>query len=71
MGFRAGHPKYGTWYTHYFELKLLKKQLVQEGHSDSPLCSLKEGNKFPMGNVLSLYQKEERGTYHQREGIQG
>ena len=32
----------------YFELKLLEKELVQEGHFDLPLITLMAGNKSPM-----------------------
>ena len=53
-------------YMDYFELKLLKKQLVQKGHSDPPLSLLKAGNKSPMRKVPSLYQEVERHPYHQR-----
>ena len=31
-------PKYAKWCIDYFELKLLKLQLMQEPRSDTPLC---------------------------------
>ena len=31
-------PKMPQWHIDYFEVKLLKKELIQEGHSDPPLC---------------------------------
>ena len=41
------------WHMDYLELKLLKKQLMQEGHSDPPLC-LPESRKqvSPLGGAL-------------------
>lgn len=38
VGDQAGHPQnVPRCFVAYFELKLLKKQPVQEGHSDPPL----------------------------------
>lgn len=35
------------WHINYFKLKALKKQRVQERHSDPPLTSWKQEIKFP------------------------
>lgn len=53
----------------YFELKLLKKQLMQEEHS---FLSLKTGNKSPV-KVHSLHlevEGKDRHPYLQKQGIQ-
>lgn len=36
----------------HFEFKLLKKQPIQEGHSDLPLSSVKAGRKSPYEQCL-------------------
>ena len=41
------------WHTDYFELKLLKKQLMQEGHSDPPLSLWKPGINLPEERYLT------------------
>lgn len=39
LGPRAGFlQNLPQWRVDYFDLKLLKKQPMQEGHSDPPLC---------------------------------
>lgn len=47
------------WHIDYYELKLLKKQQTQEGHSDPPV-SLKTGNKAFVWKVHSLSLSHER-----------
>ena len=40
------------WYVDNFELKLLEKQLVQEGCSESPLSPQKQEAYLPLGTSL-------------------
>ena len=39
--------KHAIWHSDYFELKVLEKQPVQEGHSDAPLSSWQQGINLP------------------------
>ena len=46
VGAQGRLPQNGPqWHIDYFELKLLKKWLMQEGHSDPPFC-LPENRKY-------------------------
>ena len=57
------------WHIDYFDLKLLKKQLMQEGCSEPPpLSPLKVENKSLKSKVRSLYLEVKQHPYHhQRE----
>ena len=68
----AGRPPQNVppWHVDYFELKLLKKQPMQEGHSDAPLCPPEVGNKSPLWKGPSLHLETEGHPYGQRRGIQ-
>ena len=65
--FRVCHPK-----IHCFgiliKLKEPEKQQVQEGHSGLPQF-FPTGDKTPMWKVPTLYEEEEKHSYHQRWGI--
>lgn len=58
------HPRSGI----LIKLKELEKQQVQEGHCDFPEFFL-TGDKALMGKVPSLYQEEEKQSYHRKWGI--
>lgn len=61
-------PQICLWYIGYFELKLFKKQLVQESHSDLPLSSSKLkinvpcGRQFPCTRRVEILTTRESGS---------
>ena len=57
------------WQNNNFDLKLLKKRPMQEGHSEPPV-SLKKGNQYPMWKVPSL-PLEVGHPYHPETGNLG
>ena len=70
-GPRAGQPQnMPQWYVDYFELKLFKEQLRQEGHPILLYVFLKTGAKPPVWKIPSLYQEVERHFCYQTQGIQ-
>lgn len=59
------------WHIDYFELKWLKKQPVQQGHSDPPFCLTESRKQISHVKGTLPVQEVERHSYHKREGIQG
>lgn len=62
-----------TTLTYYFDLKLLKKQPVQEGHSAPPMSHhpKKKEMKSSMWKMPSMDQEVKRHFYCQRQGTLG